>query len=99
MYYRIDINCTGKTGKEDWSTFDNISKVFDSIEKVKNWLKEQYKNCKKIPIYRDRTKNEPVKVGHIFCFKNADWSHSPVQKWYQRDWVEVREVNEKTVLV
>ena len=99
MYYRIDISCTAKTEKENWSIFDNISKVFDSIEKVKSWLKEKYGNCKTIPMYRDGPENKSVKIGYIFCFKNADWSHSPVNRWYQRDWVEIREVNEKTVLV
>ena len=98
MYYKINVTCTGKVGKEDYSTFDNISKLFKTSEEVKNWLKGQYGECKKVPMYRDK-KGQSVKVGYIYCFKNADWSHSPVQHWYQQDWVEVLEVQEKTVVV
>ena len=98
MYYKIDITCTGKNGKEGYFIFDTSKKYFKTPEEVKNWLKEQYGNCKKVPMYRDK-KGKSVKVGYIYCFKNADWSHSPVQHWYQRDWVEVKEVQEEVVLV
>ncbi len=98
MYYRIDVTCTGKTGKDDFSTFDNISKSFGTIKEVKEWLKEQYGKCKRIPMYSNKD-NKAAKVGYIYCFKNADWSHAPVKHWYQRDWVEVKEVQESTVVV
>ncbi len=89
-----------KTGKEygkskDYRIFDNDRKVFVSLKDAKQWLKENYGNCKKQKMFIDLKSGETKQSGYIYSFHNSDLSHSPVEKWLQQDWVEIREVNYK----
>lgn len=92
-YYKATIVRTGKpmgNSSEGYSRFDDETKTFATLAELKSWLKEQYNSCKRQNMYRDGSdKGEHYKVGYVYAFNNADWSHSPVEKWHQQDWVEV----------
>lgn len=84
--------------KEEYSTFDTLTKRFDSKDEVKDFLKEQYGNCKRKEMYVDDEKGNPVQIGWIYCFKNWDVSHGG-PAWWQQDWVEVSEITVKDIVV
>lgn len=91
---QLCITMTGKSfsPKDKFSTFGEDTKTFSTLQEAKRWLKEQYKKSKRVPMYVDMKDGEPKRIGYVIGFRNADYSHSPVQKWIQRDWVEFREV-------
>lgn len=83
-YYEMLITCTGSTdGENDWRVFDDHTKIFDTVEDAQRWLKNQYACAKRLQMYS----GNGIPCGYLYEFKNADWSHSPVEQWWQRDWV------------
>lgn len=89
----LHITETGKSyyPRDNYKTFSVHRRVFDCLTLAKDWLKVQYGNCKKSKMYRDRSDGTVEHIGYIFGFRNADYSHYPVDKWLQQDWVEFRE--------
>jgi hypothetical protein len=88
-YYEMSIICEGSSdgGKEFFAFYDEI-KIFCSANEAREWLKEQYgdrNNVKRMQMYH----GSGIPCGYIFEYENADWSHSPVEKWTQRDWITV----------
>lgn len=101
MYYKVITTSTSKPcgrTKEEYQTFDSSSENFKTIEEVKNFLQEKYQSCKKVPVYRDKIDGTTEQVGWIYCFRNKDYSHNS-KSWNQQDWVEVRELQEKSILI
>jgi hypothetical protein len=90
---QIHVTSTGKgySPKDVWRCFDEFTKNFPTLADAKAWLKETYGKAKRVPMYCD-TKTGTKKIGYVIGFRNADWSHSPVEKWLQQDWVEFRHV-------
>lgn len=89
---QLQITMTGRGYAKDdkYRCFDDDTKYFDDMESAKEWLKKQYGKSKRGKIYRDRKDGTTYQTGYLYCFNNADWSHSPVHKWRQQDWVEFR---------
>jgi len=88
-YYEMIITCEGSSDGDEFSVFDDKTKIFGTADEARKWLKEQYGNCR-IPIRRMQMYHgDGIPCGYIFEYENADWSHSPVEKWIQRDWVSV----------
>ena len=87
---QLQITMTGRGyGKNDeYRCFDEDTKTFSDMKSAKGWLKEQYGKSKRGKIYQDHKNGISYQVGYIYSFNNADWSHSPVNKWRQQDWVE-----------
>jgi hypothetical protein len=74
--------------------------MFKSKEELDNWLKEKYGTKKGQPMYRDSPTGEAVQTGKIYGYWNEDISHpynddGTKSKWFQQDWVEIREVEHK----
>ena len=87
-YYEMVITCEGSSDGEEFSVFDDKTKIFMTAGEAKEWLKKYYGNTDKVKrMQMYRGDGEPC--GYIFEYENADWSHSPVEKWIQRDWVTV----------
>jgi len=100
-YFKVLIDETSKpmgNNQEDYRTFNQTSETFKSVKEAKNWLKDKYQNVKKVKMLRDKKDKSSYQTGWIYCFKNKDWSHNS-ESWFQQDWVELREVKEKTVLI
>lgn len=92
-YYEVLVTCTGSNiGEDDFSCFNEFEKLFHSPEDVRNWLKEHYGDAKVRPSYID-VNHKAVPCGYVFTFENADWSHSPVEKWTQVDWVNINKIH------
>jgi len=88
-YYEVDIICTGRKSDGSWKEFDYKKKIFDSPQEIIKFLKETYFNAKRSISYQK--KNEPC--GYCYEFNNCDWSHAPVEKWVQQDWVSVYKIH------
>ena len=90
----LHITYTGKSysPKDSWRILNVDREVaFNNIDEVKNFLRNRYGKCKRVPMYRDGNDGKAIQTGWIFGYRNADWSHYPVQKWLSQDWCEVRE--------
>lgn len=101
MYYRIRILRTSKrisSKQEDYQTFDDETKDFETLEQVKSFLQENYGKVKKVKMYVETKDRNGEHIGWIYCFVNSDVSHN-TKRWYQQDWVEVSEVTEKRIVV
>ncbi len=82
----------GYSKKDKWQRFDEETKYFGSMQEAKDWIKETYRKAKRTPMYVDLKDGGSKKVGYVIGFRNADWSHAPVEHWIQQDWIEFREV-------
>lgn len=89
---QVCITYTGKgySPKDQWRTINHDIESFATIEEAKTFLKKRYGKCKRVPMYRD-TKDGTKQTGWVYCYRNADWSHTPVEKWLSQDWCELRE--------
>lgn len=107
-YYEVYITMTAKPmgrpkseagySDGDYHVFARDTKKFKTLEEVKAWLKDHYGNSKRVKMYQD-TEDGAQHTGYIYCFIGSDYSHSPVDKWYQQDWVEISEVTSRIMLV
>jgi len=97
--YKIQITKTSKLygSKEGYRIFDSEILTCENLSNMRQMLKEKYGNCKREKCFRDRKNGGSFQSGWIYCFNNDDISHVPVEKWRQKDWVEVVEVHTKTV--
>lgn len=99
-YYKVKIVETGaKLFSDDYSTFNVERKHFATLAEVKAWLKEHYGKAKRSKMYCDKTNGESQQCGYIYKFRNADWSHAPVETWNQCDWVSISAISEQEVLL
>ncbi len=94
---QLKVTMTGK-GYHPSSEWQHLSSTddhhsFPDMDAAKEWLKEQYGTCKRVPMYCDP---DAKQVGYIYSFRASDISHVPVNKWIQQDWVEFREVRAVT---
>ena len=90
----LNIKKTSKkiASKENYTGFDQFTKHFDNLKEAKQWLKEEYGNCKKEKMYVDLKSGGSKHIGYVYSFRNADMSHYPISKWLQQDWVEIIKV-------
>lgn len=93
------ISTSAKPGASDYSTFDARTERYGSEQEVAAWLRETYGDCKRDKMYVDKTDGSIEHVGYIYCFRNADWSHAPVERWNQRDWVCIYAVSAERVII
>lgn len=91
MTIQIRVSCTAKSyghgDGDQWTRFDERTHYVADDAALKEWLRETYGTCKRAPMFRDKKDGPPVRCGYVFGFRNADYSHSPVQRWLQQDWV------------
>ena len=94
--YQLQIDKTGKGyGKNDkFSRFDHETIRFSDINQVKEYIKETYGKSKRQPMYKDGKDGKAVKCGIIIGFHNSDYSHSPVNKWIQQDWITLEKIEQ-----
>lgn len=101
--YEVRVQCTGKAiGKGNFSTFEVDTKVFSTLQEVKDYLKEYYGKAKRIKMYRDghtvNGKAPSWHAGYIYHFRDRDYSHNEPE-YIREDWVEVFEVKRKSVII
>ena len=70
----------------EWRTYSTDEMSFNTLDELKEYLAETYGKCKRQKMYRDPAGEH---AGYIYCFVDADYSHSPVEKWNEQDWVSV----------
>ena len=78
----------------DYSLFDTERLIFDTAEQVKVHLFNKYPKAKREPI----TDDDSLIIGGMFRFRNADWSHAPVEEWNQIDRVFVSRIQSNPVV-
>lgn len=98
-YYEMQINKTcmsvGSREEEGWRRYDHCTIKFNDLAGIKTFLKNEYGTCKREKMYRNPDTRH---VGYIFCFKSPGVQGQP-QGYYERHWIEILEINAKTVLV
>ena len=99
-YYKVLITLTAKGmfTEGEYHQIGSDHKEFTKYEDVKEFLKKQYGNCKKVKMYRDTKEGEPVHIGWIYCFKCSDKSAIKDVPFLEQDWVEVRKVYEEAIV-
>ena len=92
--YLLNIICTGKSysPKDIYTRFmdDEITGLTD-MKAVHAALDKRYGKSKRQKMYMERKDGTSYVCGWVIGFHNADYSHAPVNKWMQRDWVELIE--------
>jgi hypothetical protein len=93
---QLQITRTGKSysPKAKWTCFDEETKNFPDMKTVREWLRKEYGNAKRVPMFTDTKDGKTLRTGWVIGFRNADLSHYPVNKWIQQDWIHVREIKE-----
>ena len=100
MYYKITIDETGRTTLKDKPQRFNTEEIqVATLEEVKAALVDRYGKLPKRATRNTIFVGDGVPVGFLHSYWNADMSHSPVDRWYQTDWVTVTAVNEEPILV
>lgn len=99
-YIKLVITRTSKPlfSQENYTIFDEGMKTFDSLEQARTFLANEYEGHKRVKMYCDTIKGESKHIGWIYCLKNKDWSHNS-EWWLQQDWIDIREVEEKRVII
>jgi len=87
------ITMTGKSfsPKDQWQKMGRYRKAFNNKAEAMEYLRDTYGKSKRGGMYRDTKDGKTIKIGYVIGFRNADYSHAPVQHWIQQDWVEFRE--------
>ena len=99
-YFEIETIKTAKPfgNKGNYQVFDGGTKKFKTLEEVKEYLRDEYGNCKRDKQYIDNENNGAVHTGYVYCFKNSDISHDS-EGWYQQDWVTIYNIEAKHTLL
>lgn len=104
-YYKLNITCTGKPRRnskyEEYQTFDRFQKSCKTIAEIKEVFIERYGEMPstKKKVYQELKDGTSQEIGFTHSFENADYSHAPIEKWYQTDWIEITKVTEEYVLL
>ena len=82
--------------REKFSCFGGDQVSAPTLKELKARLAARYGNSwkHKVPMYCDKTDGSTVRTGWVVGFRASDWSHSPVSKWIQQDWVSIVEIKE-----
>jgi len=94
---QVVITMTGKSynPKDEYRYFDKETLTFANKTDANKALAERYDKSwnRRGKIFVDTKSGGALHCGYTVGFHNADFSHVPVKKWLQRDWIEFREVN------
>jgi hypothetical protein len=102
-YYEVDIIHTSSSDNGD-KFYNNGEETipFETVEKVKEWLDQKYGSehtLFKDPNYKIKRSimyhGDSTPCGYVFEFEDADYSHAPIEKWIQRDWVTINKIVSK----
>lgn len=74
-----------------WACVGQEKRAFPGISEAKAFLREQYPGKKRVPMYRDTPNGKPKQTGYVIGYRNADYSHAPIERWLSQDWIEFRE--------
>ena len=94
----VTIHCEARPNikSPEKEIFDKIVEEFETIERVREFLKERYG---KIPngkrkIYIDDENGKRKVIGFLHSFWNKDYSHVG-ESWFQTDWIQFKEIEYK----
>jgi len=97
-YFEVHITMTSKSigSKGQYQVSGQEKKHFRTMDEVNKFLKDRYGKSKRSPMYIDKKAGGSEKVGYVYRFIDADYSHAPVEKWYQQDWVSITELTPRS---
>jgi len=98
-YFKIIINHTSRqlgSKSEGFRTYYDETIKRDSLEEVREYLRENYDGKTREKIYI----GDGIHVGFIYKMGiESDWDSGKKYSYYRQDWVEVRKVSESNILV
>ena len=79
--------------KEKYTCFGEDKVYAKTMKEMRRLLAERYgKSWKhRSPVYRDKVDGSVIHIGYVVGYRNADYSHAPVEWWYQQDWISFKE--------
>lgn len=89
---QITETAKGYSPTAEWQTLDVRTESFPTREAAETWIAETYGKRKRTKMYAEREGQPDFVCGYVIGFRNADWSHAPLVKWLQQDWIQFREV-------
>jgi hypothetical protein len=98
-YYEIDIIYTSSSDGDKFYNNGEETIPFETANEVKKWLDQKYGFDH--PLFKDLNykvkrsimyQGDSTPCGYVFEFEDADWSHNPVERWVQRDWITVNKI-------
>jgi hypothetical protein len=98
--FQLSIQATAKgyAAKDHWRHIADTEYVcFSTFEEVKQYLRTRYAKSKRVPMYVDQKDGQTQQVGWVFGFRAVDFSHAPIERWIQQDWVHVYEIKDVPV--
>jgi hypothetical protein len=95
-FYELTITRTCKPygTREEYYTYDRETIRFQTIDKVKEYLKIIYGNCKKERIYRD-TEDGVEHIGFVYCF--IERALTPY--YWEQHWVDIEEMTATPIII
>ena len=89
------ITMTGKSysPRDKWQCYDECRLSAATLPELKTLLADRYGPAwkRKQAMFCDKKDGSTVQTGWVVGFRNADYSHAPVQKWLQQDWITIAE--------
>ncbi len=77
-----------------WTVYDKISKYFDTYQEMKEWLKMEYGDQKRSPMYVDSKDHKTTtKTGWVIGFRNRQVEgNGTMYNFLEQHWISVYEV-------
>lgn len=103
MYYEVSITetaCDNKHKEHVASIIQTFVKKFDNFGEIVSYLDERYVNLNWLKRVKDERNGIFVdlkgggrkQVGFVMRYKNSNVTHSPVEHWWQIDWVQINKI-------
>lgn len=98
-YYIVRITRTARHRSEKgYSTYDTERHELQTIEEVKEYLKEHYAKTKRSRLFRENEDGTSKHVGYTYGFKSSPSSYGE-QSGFELHWVEIERVESTPVLI
>jgi hypothetical protein len=81
---------------QGYQAWNKERKQFGTMAEAKKWLGDEYGNCKRVNMYRDRIDGTSEICGKRYCYNTPKCSYDDSPK-HNQDWIEVREIKATTL--
>jgi hypothetical protein len=81
---------------DDYRTYDTERKWFDNMADAKDFLKEEYGNCKRSYMYRDTKNGESKRIGYIYGFRHKGDGYY-TDNALEQHWISFQKVTDITI--
>jgi hypothetical protein len=98
-YYNVTITQSAKrkgNNPAPFRIYNEGSFHFSTEQEVKEFLRDEYPKCKRVPAYLDRSDGSSHQVGWIYCHSFYEDVYLPhvieIQHYWGQDWVKIEKI-------